>query len=145
MLARAFAFCLCDKYPFHIGWLRCVTLQIFEGKKKLDEAYAYYILLYINDNTSYYRVAFWRLVVFIEQNGSYIDAQIESPLDTNKLTKSVTFKAANNKSYKVVDLTGVQTVQYDSLFSFYTTTPIRYEDIAGAQENILSTWTTTGE
>ena len=84
-------------------------------------------------------------MVFIEQDGRYIDAQVESPLDTNKLKTAITFKGVNGKSYDVVDLTGVKTVQYDSLFSFYTTRPIRYEDITTAQEDILSTWTTTGE
>ena len=83
--------------------------------------------------------------MFIEQDGSYIDAQVESPLDANKLKSSITFKGANGKSYDVVDLTGVETVQYDSLFSFYSTTPIRYEDITAAQDDILSSWTTTSE
>ena len=90
-----------------------------------------------------FRFTFWQLIVFIEQDGSIVDAEVESPLDRNELHKLINYTTINGKSCELVDLPTVETVQYASLFSFYTTTPIRYEDILEVQEYLESIWTTT--
>ena len=90
------------------------------------------------------RRIFWELVVFIEQNGVIIDAELSTDLNDNELRRLINFKAVNSQSYELANFTGVETVQYDSLFSFYTTSPIRYEDIAEVQDEVLGAWTTAG-
>ena len=65
-------------------------------------------------------------------------------MNDNKLRRLINFKAVNSQSYELANFTGVETVQYDSLFSFYTTSPIRYKDIDEVQDEVLGAWTTAG-
>ena len=93
----------------------------------------------------YFSTTFWQLVIFIEQGSDLVDGQVESPLNDNEIRKRITFKAANGELYEIADFTNIETVSYDSLFSFYTTSPIRYEDIAEVEEQVLGTWREAGE
>ena len=83
-------------------------------------------------------------MIFIRQGSSWVDGQLETPLNNNDVKNLITFRATNGRAYDLADLTNVEVVDYNSLFSFYTDSPIRYEDIAEVEAQILGTWRVAG-
>lgn len=87
---------------------------------------------------------FWKLVVFIEQGGKIVDGEISTPINVDALKHLVTFTSANNQPYSVVEVSHFKAVKHDSLFTFYTTQQIKYDDIVPVQSQLNQIWTTHG-
>ena len=83
--------------------------------------------------------------MFIEQGGEVVDRQINSPLDTDDLTRLVTFTSANNQKYSVVKTSTYKTVKRNALFTFFTSKQIKYDDITTVQSQLEQTWKTLGK
>lgn len=83
--------------------------------------------------------------MFIEQGGKVVDSEVSEPLNQAELKKLLTFAGANNQQYSLFTETSVKTVKYNNMFSFYTTSQIKYDDVTNVQIQLDQVWSTLGK
>ena len=74
-----------------------------------------------------------------------LDSETNSQLNNSEIGKLLTVKGANKQKYQIITFNKVKTVPYDSLFSFYMESSLRYTDVRVVETKLAQLWTDKGK
>ncbi|KAK3591160.1 hypothetical protein CHS0354_029007, partial [Potamilus streckersoni] len=87
--------------------------------------------------------SYWKVVIFIEQNGTMVDSEVSTPFNETAVLEKIDFAGAHNMSYQVVvGLNTNQLLRYEYTVSFFITAMVKYEDIQEVVTELEYAWTT---